>query len=105
MIQKLYEIFASTRSIKKTADKMNELGYRTKIGSKFNTSTTRLLLKNPVYCVTDEIAHNYFYENGGGVCAELSDLTVNTDYPPTTRPTKKNLRTPIAPSFLRNSYS
>lgn len=74
MIQKLYEILASTRSIKKTADKMNELGYRTKIGSKFNTSTTRLLLKNPVYCVADEIAYNYFYENGGGVCAELSEF-------------------------------
>ena len=74
MIQKLYEIFASTRSIKKTANKMNELGYRTKIGSKFNTSTTRLLLKNPVYCVADEIAYNYFYENGGGVCAELSEF-------------------------------
>ncbi|WP_416352081.1 recombinase family protein [[Clostridium] innocuum] len=39
MIQKLYEIFGQLRSIKKTADKMNELGYRTKIGSKFNTST------------------------------------------------------------------
>lgn len=74
MIQKLYEIFALTRSIKKTADKMNELGYRTKIGSKFNTSTTRLLLKNPVYCVADEIAYNYFYENGGGVCADLSEF-------------------------------
>lgn len=33
MIQKLYEIFSSTRSIKKTADKMNELGFHTKIGS------------------------------------------------------------------------
>lgn len=74
MIQKLYEIFALTRSIKKTANKMNELGYRTKIGSKFNTSTTRLLLKNPVYCVADEIAYNYFYENGGGVCADLSEF-------------------------------
>lgn len=74
MIQKPYEIFASTRSIKKTADKMIELGYRTKIGSKFNISTTRLLLKNPVYCVADEIAYNYFYENGGGLCAELSEF-------------------------------
>lgn len=74
MIQKLYEIFGQLRSIKKTADRMNELGYRTKIGGKFNTSTTRLLLKNPVYCVADEIAYNYFYENGGGVCAELSEF-------------------------------
>lgn len=74
MIQKLYAVFSETRSIKKTADRMNELGYRTKIGSKFNTSTTRLLLKNPVYCVADEIVYNYFYENGGGVCADLSEF-------------------------------
>lgn len=44
MIQKLYEIFASTRSIKKTADKMNELGYRTKIGSKHCASYVHLSL-------------------------------------------------------------
>ena len=72
MIQKLYEIFGQLRSIKKTADKMNKLGYRTKAGSKFNASTTRLLLKNPVYCIADENAYNYFYENGGGLCEELS---------------------------------
>ena len=72
MIQKLYEIFGELRSIKKTADMMNKLGYRTKTDSKFNASTTRLLLKNPVYCVADENVYNYFYENGGGLCEELS---------------------------------
>ena len=74
MIQKLYEIFAATRSIKKTADKMNELGYHTKIGSKFNTSTTRLLLKNPVYCTADENAYNYFLEHNGGLCGDISEF-------------------------------
>jgi hypothetical protein len=74
MIQKLYEIFAATRSIKKTADKMNELGYHTKIGSKFNTSTTRLLLKNPVYCTADENAYNYFLEHNGGLCGDVSEF-------------------------------
>lgn len=72
--QKLYEIFAATRSIKKTADKMNELGYRTKVGSKFNSSTTRLLLKNPVYCTADESAYNYFLEHNGGLCGDISDF-------------------------------
>lgn len=47
---------------------------RVKTGRKFNTSTTRLLLKNPVCCVADETAYCYFYENGGGVCAELSEF-------------------------------
>lgn len=74
MIQKLYEIFAATRSIKKTADRMNELGHHTKIGSKFNSSTTRLLLKNPVYCTADESAYNYFLEHNGGLCGDISDF-------------------------------
>ncbi len=72
MIQKLYEIFSSTRSIKKTADKMNELGFHTKIGSKFNSSTTRLLLKNPIYCTADEKAYNYFLEHNGGLFDDIS---------------------------------
>lgn len=72
MMQKLYTIFAELRSIKKAADKMNELGYTTKQGARFNSSTVRLLLRNPVYCVADENAYNYFYENGGGLCEELS---------------------------------
>lgn len=72
MMQKLYEIFGQLRSIKKTADKINKLGYRTKAGSKFNASTIRFLLKNLVYCVADKNVYNYFYENGGGLCEELS---------------------------------
>ena len=72
MIQKLYEVFAATRSIKKTADKMNELGYRTKVGGRFNSSTTRLLLKNPVYCTADENAYHYFLEHNGGLCGDIS---------------------------------
>lgn len=74
MIQKLYEIFTATRSIKKTADRMNELGYLTKVGSKFNSSTTRLLLKNPVYCTADGSAYNYFLEHNGGLCGDISDF-------------------------------
>ena len=53
---------------------MNELGYRTKVGSKFNSSTTRLLLKNPVYCTADESAYNYFLEHNGGLCGDISDF-------------------------------
>ena len=53
---------------------MNELGHHTKIGSKFNTSTTRLLLKNPVYCTADESAYNYFLEHNGGLCGDISDF-------------------------------
>ncbi len=45
---------------------MNEFGYQTKACSCFNTSTIRLLLKNPVYCTASVEFYNYFHENGGG---------------------------------------
>ena len=72
--KKDYHIYIDDVRIKKTADKMNELGYRTKVGSKFGTSTTRLLLKNPVYCTADESAYNYFLEHNGGLCGDISDF-------------------------------
>ncbi len=72
MVQKLYAIFAETRSIKKTSDKMNELGFHTKVGASFNSSTTRLLLKNPIYCTADEKAYQYFLDHDGGLCDDIS---------------------------------
>ena len=78
MIQKLFEIFRQHHSIKKTADKMNKLGFRIKVGFKFNASTTRPLLKNPVYCVAGKISYNYFYENGGGLCTKFPEF--NSQY-------------------------
>ena len=41
--KKDYHIYIDDVRIKKTADKMNELGYRTKVGSKFGTSTTNTI--------------------------------------------------------------
>ena len=73
-IQKLYAVFSETRSIKKTSDRMNQLGFRTKAGGEFNSSTTRLLLKNPVYCTADEKAYDYFLEHNGGLCGDISDF-------------------------------
>ena len=49
MVQRLYEIFRTTRSIQTTAKQMNEEGFHTPSGAAFNASTTRLVLRNPIY--------------------------------------------------------
>ena len=72
IIEKIFTTFMETRSIKKTADKMNELGFHTKAGVKLNNSTTRLILKNPVYCTADKDAYDYFIENNGNICNDIS---------------------------------
>ena len=50
MVQRLYEIFRTTRSIQSTAKQINEEGFHTPSGAAFNASTTRLVLRNPIYC-------------------------------------------------------
>ncbi len=46
MVQRLYEIFRTTRSIQSAAKQMNEEGFHTPSGAAFNASTTRLVLRN-----------------------------------------------------------
>ena len=73
VVQKIYEIFRSTRSIQTTA-KIISKDYRTKQGAEFNASTTRLILTNPIYCVADERAYNYFLDKGGNIYGEISEF-------------------------------
>ena len=73
VVQKIYEVFRSTRSIQTTA-KIISTDYKTKQGAEFNASTTRLILTNPIYCIADELAYNYFLEQGGNIFGELSEF-------------------------------
>ena len=38
------------------------------------TSTIRLILRNPIYCVADEYSYNYFLEHDGNLFREPSDF-------------------------------
>lgn len=42
--------------------------------ARFNASTTMHILTNPIYCVADERAYNYFLEQGGNIFGELSEF-------------------------------
>lgn len=59
MVQHLYEIFRTTRSIQTTAKQMNEEGFHTPSGAAFNSSTTRLVLRNSIYCTADKRSYDY----------------------------------------------
>ena len=67
MVQRLYDLFFQNRSIQTTAKQMNKEGYRTQTGVEFNASTTRLVLRNPIYCIADDKSYNYFIEYEGNV--------------------------------------
>lgn len=74
MVQRLYELFRMNRSIQTTAKQMNLEGFRTPSGAEFNASTTRLVLRNPIYCTADKRSYDYFIEHDGNVFGELSDF-------------------------------
>lgn len=74
MVQRLYELFRINRSIQTTAKQMNWEGYRTPSGVEFNTSTTRLVLKNPIYCTADKCSYDYFIDHDGNVFGDLSEF-------------------------------
>ena len=73
IVQKLFQIFRDTRSIQTTA-KIISKEHKTKQGAAFNASTTRLILTNPIYCVADERAYNYFLEQGGNIFGDISEF-------------------------------
>lgn len=74
MVQRLYELFRMNRSIQTTAKQMNSEGFRTPAGAEFNASTTRLVLRNPIYCTADKCSYDYFINHEGNVFGDLSEF-------------------------------
>ncbi len=79
-VQRLYELFLTNRSIKKTADALNREGYRTQSGNVFNTSTIRLILKNPIYCIAEKVSYDYSMEQDKmGIFLEIWMILMDED--------------------------
>lgn len=57
-----------------TTTQMNKEGFRTPAGAKFNASTTRLVLRNPIYCTADKRSYDYFIDHEGNVFGDLADF-------------------------------
>lgn len=73
IVLEIYSTFWETRSLLQTANIISEK-YETKHAAKFTTSTIRLILRNPIYCVADEYSYNYFLEHDGNLFGEPSDF-------------------------------
>lgn len=74
MVQHLYEIFRTTRSIQTTAKQMNEEGFHTPSGAAFNSSTTRLVLRNSIYCTADKRSYDYFIDHDGNAFGDMTEF-------------------------------
>ena len=103
VVQKIYEVFRSTRSIQTTA-KIISKDYKTKQGAEFNASSTRLILTNPIYCVADERAYSYFLEQGGNIFGELTEFDGQHGISCYAKPTSARSRIRSSTFSIRSSH-
>ncbi len=67
LVKKLYRTLLQTRSVNRTATRLNEEGYTTKNGKPFTQLAVKDIARNPVYCIADEESYQYFQDLGGNM--------------------------------------
>ena len=53
---------------------MNEEGFHAPSGAAFNASTTRLVLRNPIYCTADKRSYDYFIDHDGNGFGDMTEF-------------------------------
>lgn len=72
-VKLIFEKFLEFQSMTKVATWLIQHDIKTREGCEFRLRAVKDILKNPVYCVADKAAVNYFSELGSSVCFELSE--------------------------------
>ena len=70
----IFSYFMKNRSITKVLKYLLTNGIETRSGKKFYISGIRDILANPVYCIADEEAYQYYYNLGCQVCIDKEEL-------------------------------
>lgn len=70
----IFSSFIKNHSLTKVLKYLLDNGIETRSGKKFCISGIRDILTNPVYCIADEEAYQYFYELGCQVCIDREEL-------------------------------
>lgn len=73
LVQHIFRLFLDNRGFNATATKLNEEGYRTKTGASFTSLAVKDIIRNPVYCVADENAYQYFFNAGCNIYGDKED--------------------------------
>ena len=70
----IFLCFLKKRSITKVLENLLANNMKTRNGKEFAISGIRDILVNPVYCIADEDAYQYFYDLGCQVCIDKEEL-------------------------------
>lgn len=74
LVRFIFTYFMEKQSLTKVMEYLLEHGIRTRKGCEFYIMAVRDILTNPVYCVADKEAYQYFYDLGCQVCIEAEEL-------------------------------
>lgn len=74
LVRFIFQYFAEKQSLTQVVSYLLENDIKTRNGKEFAIMGVRDILTNPVYCMADEDAYNYFYDLGCQVCIEKSEL-------------------------------
>ncbi len=98
LVRFIFSCFLERRSITKVLEALLADGIKTRRGREFTVSGIRDILVNPVYCVADQEAWQYFYDMGCQVCIDREELDQKSGlmaYARTTSSTYKNQSMPL----------
>lgn len=70
IVKLIYKLYIEKRGFNSVANYMCKNRYKGKNGGEFSRSTIEQIIKNPVYCISDEKILNWFQEQGATISGE-----------------------------------
>lgn len=77
VVKQMYKIFLENPSVAGVGKKLIRDGIRSGSGGFFSIPGIREILSNPVYCMADADAYDYFYSNNAEICRNKKDWNGN----------------------------
>lgn len=99
LVRLIYQKFLETGSVAGAARYLAQSGFRTRTGRDFTHLGVKEILRNPVYCVAEWKAGEYFRCKGAELCYEDHQLDGRSGFMPYNRTTSgknRQMRTPIS---------
>lgn len=79
-VRVIFRKYRELRSLTKMETYLLQNGFKTRQGKDFSTISVREILANPVYCVADQTAYDYFTKMEADVCCEKSGVQFDGTY-------------------------
>lgn len=74
-VRMIFKIFSETHSVSRVYKRLIDAGVKSKTGKYFSKTGIKQILENPVYCIADKDARDYFVSHGSDVCFSESDCS------------------------------